>query len=77
MAAMVVWHGTEDETAALLAAIEHNCTCARGVAGERLGCCPPHAMLVEDQRALDGLLFVRRLADRWRQEEQGDEVCCS
>jgi hypothetical protein len=26
-------------------------------------------MLVEDQRALDGLLFARRIADRLRREE--------
>jgi len=70
MAAMVIWHGTEPETAALLAAVENNCACARGVAGERVGCCPAHAMLVEDQRALDGLLFVRRLAGRLRLEEE-------
>ena len=31
--------------------------------------CPPHAMLLTDQRASDGLLFARRIADRLRAEE--------
>lgn len=37
--------------------------------GVRLTTCNPHRMLSEDQRALDGLLFVRRMADRLRREE--------
>jgi hypothetical protein len=35
----------------------------------RLSTCAPHRMLTEDQRALNGLLFVRRVVDRLRREE--------
>ncbi len=64
----VIWRGTAAESQALVDAIDHNCTCEfwRNV---RLTCCPAHRMLVEDQRALDGLLFARRIADRLRREE--------
>jgi hypothetical protein len=37
--------------------------------GVRLSTCPPHEMLAADQRAVDGLLFARRIADRLRREE--------
>jgi hypothetical protein len=37
--------------------------------GMRLTSCPSHRMLVEDQRALDGLLFARRIAAQLRDEE--------
>ena len=64
----VIWRGTAAESQALVDAIVHNCTCEfwRNV---RLTCCPAHRMLVEDQRALDGLLFARRISDRLRREE--------
>jgi hypothetical protein len=64
----VIWRGTAMESQALVDAIDHNCTCEfwRNV---RLTCCTAHRMLVEDQRALDGLLFARRITDRLRCEE--------
>ena len=31
--------------------------------------CAAHRMLIEDQRAMDGLLFARRMADRLKREE--------
>ena len=37
--------------------------------GVRLATCAPHRMLTEDQRALNGLLFARRLVERLRREE--------
>ena len=37
--------------------------------GVRLATCAPHRMLTEDQRALNGLLFARRMAERLRHEE--------
>jgi len=37
--------------------------------GVRLATCAPHRMLTEDQRALNGLLFVRRMAERLSREE--------
>jgi hypothetical protein len=37
--------------------------------GVRVTTCSPHRMLTHDQRAVNGLLFMRHLADRLRQEE--------
>jgi hypothetical protein len=37
--------------------------------GVRLATCAPHRMLTEDQRALNGLLFARRMAERLSHEE--------
>jgi hypothetical protein len=69
MSTQVSWHGTRQESLALLDAIARNCTCEFGVMGVRLSACSAHRMLTEDQRALDGLLFARRMADRLRYEE--------
>jgi hypothetical protein len=69
LARFAVWHGTEAQATALLRAIEHNCECTRTAAGARLQACAAHAMLIADQRALDGLLFVRSLAARLQAEE--------
>jgi hypothetical protein len=65
---MTSWRGTPAETQALVNAVDHNCECLFWM-DVRLTCCPAHRMLVEDQRALDGLLFARRIADRLRREE--------
>jgi hypothetical protein len=64
----VTWRGTPAESTALVDAVDHNCTCEFWI-NVRLTCCSAHRMLVEDQRALDGLLFARRIADRLRREE--------
>ena len=56
------WNGTHLEQLDLLAAISRHCACQVGFDGVCVAVCPPHRMLVEDQRALDGLLFARRLA---------------
>jgi hypothetical protein len=37
--------------------------------GVRLVTCAPHRMLTDDQRALNGLLFARRMAQRLLGEE--------
>jgi hypothetical protein len=62
------WRGTPSEFRDLLSAVQNNCTCAytRGV---RTHMCAGHRMVIEDQRALNGLRFVRRLAARLRGEE--------
>jgi hypothetical protein len=73
----VIWHGTQDESTALLRAIERLCTgeggegdrCSFGMLGQRLNTCAAHGML-RDQRALDGLLWMRRIAPRLIEEEQ-------
>ena len=51
----------------LVGAVGRNCCCEYGV-GVRT-CCSAHRMIAEDQRALDGLLFARRMADQLRREE--------
>ncbi len=63
------WNGTQQESILLLTAIGRNCTCEFGFMGSRLKTCSVHQMLVEDQRALDGLLFARHMAERLRAEE--------
>lgn len=65
----VVWHGTQQESFDLVNAIARNCTCEFGLMGVRLATCAPHRMLTEDQRALNGLLFARRMAERLNGEE--------
>jgi hypothetical protein len=69
MAVQVVWHGTQQESFDLVNAIARNCTCEFGLMGVRLTTCPPHRMLTEDQRALNGLLFARRMQERLQREE--------
>ena len=69
MTMQVVWHGTQQESFDLVNAIARNCTCEFGLMGVRLATCAPHRMLTEDQRALNVLLFARRMAERLRREE--------
>jgi hypothetical protein len=69
MSTQVVWHGTQQESFDLVNAIARNCTCEFGLMGVRLATCAPHRMLTEDQRALNGLLFARRMAERLQREE--------
>jgi hypothetical protein len=69
MSIRVAWHGTQQESFDLVNAIGRNCTCDFGLMGARLTTCSSHRMLMEDQRALDGLLFVRRMAERLLDEE--------
>ena len=55
---------------ALIQAVEHNCECSlQHSRAAPSGHCGPHEMLAFDQRALDGLVFVRRLAQRLQVEE--------
>jgi hypothetical protein len=63
----VVWNGGATEYRALVDAVSRNCDCEFGWGTRRM--CAAHRMLAEDQRALDGLLFARRLAERLRREE--------
>jgi hypothetical protein len=55
----VIFHGTEAEARELLEAIRRSCTCCLHSNGQPDGSCSAHRVLA-DQRALDGLLFVRR-----------------
>lgn len=68
MAHRITWNGTHQETLALLNALSHHCTCQ--IEAERMvKACAGHTMLACDQRALDGLLFMRRIAERLLAEE--------
>ena len=69
MFSQIVWNGTQEESFALVNAIARNCTCEFGLMGVRLSTCAPHRMLTEDQRALNGLLFARKMLDRLLREE--------
>jgi hypothetical protein len=69
MATSVLWHGSQTEALELLQALSRNCSCVLTAEGVRLSTCAPHEMLSSDQRAVDGLLFARRIAPRLRSEE--------
>jgi hypothetical protein len=68
MARRITWNGTTDEALALLHALRAHCEC-RIVDGRTVAPCASHAMLARDQRAVDGLLFMRRMAARLLTEE--------
>jgi hypothetical protein len=64
-----VWNGTQQESIDLVAAVNRNCTCQIGSDGQRTETCAPHRMMLDDQRALNGLLFFRQIAQRLQKEE--------
>ena len=64
----IIWNGTTDEALVLLHALRENCECSVDN-GRTLAICASHTMLVRDQRAVDGLLFMRRMAARLLAEE--------
>jgi hypothetical protein len=64
----VTWNGTPDEAIALLHALRSHCEC-RVDQGRTVEPCASHKMLARDQRAVDGLLFMRRIAARLLAEE--------
>jgi hypothetical protein len=68
MASRVQWHGTRSEGLELMHALSRHCSCVFGAHGLRASVCAPHQMC-SDQRAVDGLLFSRRIAARLRNEE--------
>jgi len=69
MARSVLWHGSQAEALDLLQALSRHCSCVVTAEGARVSTCPPHQMLSVDQRAIDGRLFVRRIAVRLQLEE--------
>jgi hypothetical protein len=69
MATRVRWHGTPTEGLELAHAFSRYCSCVFSAHGSRVSVCAQHAMLCSDQRAIDGLLFSRRIAARLRSEE--------
>ncbi|HEY1293275.1 MAG TPA: hypothetical protein VGJ60_09355 [Chloroflexota bacterium] len=69
MSTSVLWHGTQTEALELLQALSRNCACIVTAEGVRVSMCAPHQMLSSDQRAIDGLLFARRISERLLGEE--------
>jgi hypothetical protein len=65
----VVWRGTLIEQLDLLAAVQHNCECRYHTMLQALTACASHVMLASDQRALNGFLWNRRLAQRLLMED--------
>jgi hypothetical protein len=65
------WHGTVREYVELTRVLSRNCACeVQGMGmGARFAPCPAHQMLADDQRALNGLLYARRMASTFRDEE--------
>ncbi len=68
MARRISWKGTTDEALALLHALREHCEC-QVEQGRTVAPCGGHVMLAMDQRAVDGLLFMRRMAPRLLAEE--------
>jgi len=64
----VMWNGTLSEQLDLIAAIQHNCGCSFDGTTASLSACSSHAILRE-QRALDGMLWIRHVVARLRAEE--------
>jgi hypothetical protein len=71
MARPITWNGTAAEFAALTEAVSRACECVREPGAPTATRCAAHLMMTGDQRAVDGLLFARRIADRLRLEEWG------
>ncbi len=69
MAAGTVWHGSQEEALDLLQALSRHCACVINAEGLRLSTCSTHRMLTDDQRAIDGLLWARRIRARLQAEE--------
>jgi hypothetical protein len=68
MARRISWNGTTEEALALLHALREHCEC-RVERGRTVAPCAGHIMLAREQRAVDGLLFMRRMAARLLAEE--------
>jgi hypothetical protein len=64
----VVWNGTLSEQLDLMAAVQHNCGCSFDGTATSLSACSSY-ILLREQRALDGMLWIRHLVARLRAEE--------
>lgn len=67
---ITAWHGTDEEWTELIRIVARNCTCdpsTRSVVAS--SSCAPHRMVLADQRALDGLVFARRMVTLFCREE--------
>jgi hypothetical protein len=68
MTTETVWNGTREEADKLCDILKRNCACGSAQTNSKQHCAP-HAMMLSDQRALDGLLFARHIAEQLLQEE--------
>jgi hypothetical protein len=68
--ASVVWKGSVVEQLELQAAVHRNCACRFDSTGVSSTTCAAHAMLWGDQRALNGLLWSRRMR-QWLIQQEG------
>ena len=66
---MITWNGTLAEFGALSTAVARACECQKSSDDKTAGRCAAHRMLTDDQRAMDGLLFARRISARLQREE--------
>jgi hypothetical protein len=74
MATHATWKGTIEESQALAEAVGHNCACPAPEDDAVSVVCGPHRILLVDQRALDGLLFVRQIRAMLISEAFGDSA---
>jgi hypothetical protein len=63
----VVWHGSPQDVARLVAAVRVHCRCSQPRTGD-LSLCSVHQILA-DQHILDGLAFARAVVNRTLDEE--------
>jgi len=63
------WPGTHVELRELTAVVERHCSCPSKSTDMPRATCAAHRMLWQDQRALNGLVFERRIMDRLKREE--------
>jgi hypothetical protein len=63
------WNGTPVEYVDLTRALNRHCTCEVAPNGTLIASCEAHRMVTDDQRALNGLVFGRRIAARLQREE--------
>ena len=63
----LMWHGTPEEYSQLLRAVGRNCACDLTGVGAQVTC-SAHRLL-RDQRAVDRLLFARRIVGRLARAE--------
>jgi len=69
VAPQTVFPGDQDETLLIVNAVARNCACTYALTGAQTSMCGAHEMLVSDQRALNGLVWMRRDVTRLRREE--------
>jgi len=65
----VIWHGTNEEAARLLSAVQNNCECETDKHGAIVKLCSSHKAMVDDQRFMNGVLAYRQMRQALLHEE--------